>query len=216
MTAPISPDSPQMDPRDLWPPPPRGTTSVDKVKVANLVAQLLEAVGEDPHRLGLQDTPVRVARWWAEFMDYDPGKVATTFATSHATDQMVVVSGIRVWSLCEHHLLPFVADIDVAYIVNGSLLGLSKLARIAHARAHGLQVQERLVDHIARDVAAYAGTDSVAVVARGMHLCMAMRGIRTPAIMTTSKLLGAFRTNHSARDEFLAIAARSDQGLALR
>lgn len=180
--------------------------SVDQRRVVAAVRQLLEAVGEDPDRPGLQETPGRVARFWHEFMDYEPGRLDTVF-DSVRTDQLVAVTGIRVWSLCEHHLLPFWCDVSVGYMARDHVLGLSKFARIAHQHAHGLQVQERLVDGIARDVAQLAQTDSVAVVARGVHLCMVMRGIRTEAVMTSSALHGLFRDNPAARQEFMGLVA---------
>ena len=111
---------------------------------------LLLAIGEDPTREGLKMTPNRFARWWKEFIDYDPGTIETTFAfESFRTDQMVVCAGVPVFSLCEHHLLPFKCEISMAYIATEHVLGLSKFARIAHKYSHRLQVQERLVHQIA-------------------------------------------------------------------
>jgi len=166
--------------------------------------QLLTLLGEDPDREGLQETPQRIARWWHEFIDYDPGKTDTAFEAI-TVDQMVVVSGMKVWSLCEHHLLPFWAEISVAYITEEKVLGLSKLARIAHKYAHSLQIQERLTTQIATEIAELTGSTSVAVVAQGQHLCMTMRGIKTPAIMTTSDMRGVFRTKPEVRAEFLSL-----------
>lgn len=177
---------------------------VSRHEVARAVRALLEAMGQDPEREGLRDTPRRVAEFWKEFMDYDPGKLETTFE-SVRTDQMVAVTGMRVWSVCEHHLLPFWCDVSVGYIAQDRVLGLSKFARIAHRHAHQLQLQERLVDGIAAEVKARARSSSVAVVARGVHLCMVMRGIRTPAVMTSSAMHGAFRENPVARQEFMAL-----------
>lgn len=163
------------------------------------VTELLHAIGEDPEREGLAETPARVARWWAEFIDYDPGKTDTSF-TSIQVDQMVAVSGVRVWSLCEHHLLPFWADLTIGYITTDTVIGLSKMARIAHAAAHGLNLQEKLVETVATDLEKIVGPD-VAVLATGEHLCMTMRGIRTPALMHTSILRGAFK-RPEVRHEF--------------
>lgn len=179
--------------------------SVDQPRVRAAVREILEAIGENPDREGLQDTPGRVARWWAEFMDYDPGRTAVTFQ-SDRVDQLVAVSGMRVWSLCEHHLLPFWADVTVAYIARGKVLGLSKLARIAHKHAHRLQLQEQLVDGIATEVAEVAGVEDVAVHATGVHLCMVMRGVRTEGQMVSTGLRGVFRHDPAARAEFLRIA----------
>lgn len=169
-----------------------GDVKVDKREVEAAVLALLWAIGEDPMREGLADTPARVARWWAEFVDYDPGKLDATFDVVRA-DQMVAVSGVRVWSLCEHHLLPFYADLTIGYIANDRIVGLSKMARMAHGAAHGLQLQEKLVADVANQLADVLGHTDVAVLATGEHLCMTMRGIKTPGLMHTSVLRGAFR-----------------------
>lgn len=180
----------------------RGACDLDRVKF--LARELLIAIGEDPDREGLKDTPSRYANWWKEFVEYDPGKTETAF-TSSSVDQMVIVSNLRVWTLCEHHLLPFWCDVSVGYITDGKMLGLSKFARIAHKHAHKLQVQERLVQDIASEVASTAQTGNVAVIGRGEHLCMTMRGIKSPGIMTSSVLRGLFRESGPVRDEFLKI-----------
>lgn len=158
-------------------------------------------IGEDPEREGLKETPRRFAHWWQEFIDYDPGKIETTF-DSITTDQMVIVSGIRVWSLCEHHLLPFWCDLTIGYIATNRVLGLSKFARIAHKFAHRLQIQERLTHEIAKEVEAITGSNNIAVHAKGEHLCMTMRGIRSPAKMSSTVMNGVFRVSEAARNEF--------------
>jgi len=124
---------------------------------------------------------------------------------SDAVDQMVVVTGMRVWSLCAHHLLPFWCDVSIGYIARGRVLGLSKFARVAHQFAHRPQVQEGLGADIAAEVSRLTGSPDVGVVLSGEHLCMVMRGIRTPGRMRTSTLSGAFR-DASTRAEFLALA----------
>jgi len=172
--------------------------------------RLLVAIGEDPEREGLRDTPARWARWWGEFIDYQPGKVETAFQ-SVSVDQMVVVSGMRVWSLCEHHLLPFWCDVSIGYLAGERVLGLSKFARVAHHHAHRLQVQERLVQGIAETVQDLAATKNVAVIAHGEHLCMTMRGIKTQGVMTSSVMTGVFRENAAVRAEFLAIEAENSR-----
>ena len=166
--------------------------------------RLLKEIGEDPERDGLRDTPARFARWWREFTDYDPGTISTLFETS-SSSQMVTVSDIEVWSLCEHHLLPFRCSITISYRPTTNLLGLSKFARIAHHHAHRLQVQERLVNDIAQDIATTTGSPDVAVIARGEHLCMTMRGIKTSANMTSTAYLGAYDTNPAIRAELHAL-----------
>jgi len=174
------------------------------IELEKLITRLLVLIGEDPEREGLKKTPHRVAKWWTEFIEYDPGNTDATFESA-STDQMVVVSGIKVWSLCEHHLLPFWAEVSVGYIPNKKVLGLSKFARVAHKAAHGLQIQERLVDDIASEIKKLTESKSIAVIARGEHLCMTMRGIKTPGLMTTSKMTGAFMEEPEARAEFLSL-----------
>jgi GTP cyclohydrolase I len=165
---------------------------------------LLLAIGEDPEREGLQETPRRWADAWREFIEYDPGTTETTFS-SVASNQLVCVSGIRVASLCEHHLLPFWCEVSIGYIPNDKVLGLSKFARIAHQFAHRLQLQERLGQQIADEITRITGTENVAVVLKGEHYCMAARGIRTPGRMTSSVLRGVFRTESQTRMEFLRL-----------
>ena len=178
-------------------------TKVDHAKVKRLVVELLEALGEDPEREGLKETPRRIANFWREFIEYEPGKLDTTFsAIKH--DQMVCVTGMRVWSMCEHHMLPFWCDVAIAYIANDKVLGLSKFARIAHKHAHKLTLQEQLVSDISSELKDILGTDDVAVMAKGEHLCMTMRGIRTPHRMISSALDGQFH-NAEQRTEFLRL-----------
>ncbi|PJE97391.1 GTP cyclohydrolase I FolE [Streptomyces carminius] len=168
-----------------------------------LARQLLVEIGEDPDREGLRDTPARYARWWREFTQYEPGSVEAVFETA-ATGSLVAVSGIDVWSLCEHHLLPFSCRIAIGYLPGKKMLGLSKFARIAHLHAHRLQSQEQLTHDIADDVERLTGSPDVAVIGQGKHLCMAMRGVRTPATMTTAMWRGGLRES-SLRAELLAL-----------
>lgn len=176
-------------------------------RVESIARDLLAAIGEDVTREGLQDTPRRFAKWWAEFIDYDPGTLNTVFEIEQ-TDQMVIVTGMKVWSLCEHHLLPFWCNISIGYIASTKLLGLSKFGRIAHKHAHRLQVQERLIAGIADELQAILDTDNVAVLAEGEHLCMTMRGIQTPALMKSSVMRGVFMSDAAARSEFLSLCKR--------
>jgi len=177
---------------------------VNYPRLLALGRELLIAIGEDPEREGLQETPRRWADAWREFIEYDPGTTETTFS-SVASDQLVCVSGIRVASLCEHHLLPFWCEVSIGYIPNDKVLGLSKFARIAQQFAHRLQLQERLGQQIADEIARITGTENVAVVLKGEHYCMAARGIRTPGRMTSSVLRGVFRTESQTRMEFLRL-----------
>ena len=177
---------------------------VDYPRLLALGHELLLAIGEDPEREGLRETPRRWADSWREFIEYDPGTTETTFSST-TSDQLVSVSGIRVASLCEHHLLPFWCDVSIGYIPDEKVLGLSKFARIAHQFAHRLQLQEQLGQQIANEITRITGTMNVAVVLKGEHLCMTARGIRTPGRMTSSIMRGVFRTESETRMEFLRL-----------
>lgn len=172
-------------------------------------AQLLDLVApgwrDSAH---MRDTPRRYAKWWDEFTNYDAGNVETTFPVEQV-DQMVVVSGIDTWSLCAHHLLPFSARVSIGYIAGDSVLGLSKFARIAHEAAHRPTSQEELCSTIADRITEVTGTQDVAVTASGLHLCMAMRGIKTPATMSTSVTRGAFRDQAETRAEWFSLLERN-------
>ena len=177
---------------------------INERELERIGRELLIAVGEDPDRDGLKDTPSRWARMWREFFDYKPGSTGALFNIGNS-DSIVAVTGINVWSLCEHHLLPFSTELSIAYIPSGPVLGLSKFARIAHDKAHRLQVQERLTQEIADAVTAVTGSRDVAVIAKGHHLCMTMRGIKTEASMHTSIMRGIFKESPSARTELLQL-----------
>ena len=166
--------------------------------------ELLIELGEDPDREGLRETPRRWADWWVEFMGYTPGSTETTFEAV-SSDQLVIVRGIRVWSLCEHHLLPFWCDISIGYIAEDKVLGLSKFARIAQQYAHCLQLQERLTHQIADEIQRITKSRDVVVVGEGEHLCMSMRGIRTPARMLSSVTRGRFRDLPALRAEAMSL-----------
>lgn len=187
----------------------RAATTTREAAGADAVRELLAVLGEDPERDGLQRTPERVVRALAELMagrDVDVAKLlATTFEDS--CDEMVVVTGIRVASLCEHHLLPFTGTAAVGYIPNGRVVGLSKLPRVVEAYARRLQLQERLTAQIADAIAEGLNAKGVGVVITAHHSCMGLRGVTQPqAAMTTSALRGAMRETAEARAEFLALA----------
>jgi GTP cyclohydrolase I len=188
---------------------------VKKGRIQQLVRELLLAIGEDPDREGLADTPRRVANFWNEFINYKDENTNTTFESFQA-DQMVVVSGIPTWSLCEHHLLPFSATVSVGYVPkppdkNGEILGLSKVARVVHLCAHKLSTQERLVDDVHNMLEGLLKDPlGIAVVASGVHTCMTMRGVRTPGVMTTSKVSGIFKRQDEVRQEFFSLIKHGD------
>jgi len=173
-------------------------------RLRNIGIDLLEALGYDVSDPAIKDTPRRFAKAWVEFIDYDAGKIDTSFETLN-TSQMVMVSGMRVWSMCEHHLFPFWCDLTVAYVTAHKVLGLSKFARIAHKHAHKLQIQERLVHEIADEIQELTESEDVAVVGRGEHLCMVMRGIKTEGNMLTSVMRGQFLEGGPARQEFFEL-----------
>jgi GTP cyclohydrolase I len=172
---------------------------VDKEKVAAAVRMILEAIGEDPEREGLKDTPRRVADMLEELLGgYDSEEEYTWFTES---SDLVIVAGIRFYSMCEHHLLPFFGVAHVAYLPRGKVIGLSKITRIVNNYARRLQIQERLTQQIATAVQKATGTDDVMVVTEAYHMCMIMRGVRTPAPTVVAALRGAFLERASLKDE---------------
>ncbi|MCL6552657.1 MAG: GTP cyclohydrolase I FolE [Firmicutes bacterium] len=174
--------------------------------VAQAVRHILEAVGEDPAREGLAQTPARVARMYDELLagyTQDPMSVLNGALFEVEYDEMVVVSDIEFYSLCEHHLLPFSGTAHVAYLPDKQVVGLSKIPRIVDVFARRLQVQERMTQQIADFLQAIIAPKCVAVVLDAVHLCVAMRGVRKAnARMRTSALLGAFREDEKTRAEF--------------
>lgn len=183
--------------------------AVDTATIERAVGMILEAIGENPDRPDLRDTPRRVARFWREFVDYAPGTTTTTFESRAVSNQLVVVSGMRIWSMCAHHLLPFYTDVACGYIADGQVLGLSKFARIAHQFGHALQSQEQLATQIADEIQTITGAADVAVLcSNGMHTCMTMRGIRTPGQMSNAVMRGVFREDARSRAEFYNLARR--------
>ncbi len=182
-------------------------TKIDAGAIQEAITHILAAIGEDPERDGLKRTPERVARMYAELLSgykIDPGLVVKDALFEVKYDEMVIVRDIEFYSLCEHHLLPFMGRIHVAYIPDGKVIGLSKIPRIVDLYAHRLQVQERMTRQIAdvlRDLLKPLG---VGVVVEALHLCMMMRGVQKHnARMTTSAMHGAFRSNLATRQEFL-------------
>ncbi|MCW2634964.1 MAG: cyclohydrolase 1 [Blastococcus sp.] len=186
---------------------------VDQARAAAAVRELLIAVGEDPDRPGLKDTPARVARAYAETfagLGQDPQEVlSTTFDEDH--DELVLVKDIPMYSTCEHHLVPFHGVAHVGYIpgIDGRVTGLSKLARLVEVYARRPQVQERMTSQIADALDTVLKPRGVLVIIEAEHLCMAMRGIRKPGATTvTSAVRGIFRDNPATRSEAMSLVVR--------
>lgn len=181
--------------------------AIDKKKIVDAVSKILSAIGEDPQREGLVRTPHRVANAYEEILGgytMDPVKLINGALFTVDYDEMVVVKDIEFFSLCEHHLLPFFGRVHVAYLPRNKVLGLSKIPRIVDMFAHRLQVQERMTQQIAHFVQDTINPLGVGVVVEAQHLCMMMRGIKKEqASMTTSAMLGGFRTRLETRMEFL-------------
>lgn len=171
------------------------------------VAQMISAFGEDPNREGLDKTPERVARMYQELLSgyrIDPQEMVNDALFEITYDEMVIVRDIEFYSLCEHHMLPFLGRAHVAYLPNGRVIGLSKIPRIVDLYARRLQVQERMTRQIADLLNELLDPKGVAVVVEGLHLCAMMRGVKKhDARMTTSAMHGAFRKSLATRQEFL-------------
>lgn len=185
--------------------------TVDHARIEAAVREILEAVGEDPGRDGLEKTPGRVARMYAEVLSglqQDPSRhLDVTFAEDH--HEMVIVKDIPFDSLCEHHLLPFSGKAHVAYIPNGRIVGLSKIARVVEEYARRPQVQERLSSQVADLLWERLEPQGVGVVLEATHTCMTMRGIRKPgSAMITSAVRGTFKTRTETRAEFMGFLDR--------
>ena len=181
-------------------------------RVEAAVRQILLEIGEDPERQGLERTPERVHRMYKELTagyHVDPERLINGAIFDVAYSEMVVVKDIPFYSLCEHHLLPFFGTASVAYIPRGRVIGLSKIPRIVEMYARRLQVQERLTQQVAEFLQDRLAPQGVGVVMEATHLCAVMRGVRKPGtIMTTSSVLGLFRTRDRTRAEFLDHLAR--------
>jgi GTP cyclohydrolase IA len=190
---------------------------IDTSSIEAAIAQVLRAIGEDPEREGLQRTPERVARMYTELLSgygMDPASVVNGAIFDVKYDEMVLVRDIEFYSLCEHHMLPFLGRVHVAYIPDGKVLGLSKIPRIVDLFARRLQVQERMTRQIADVIRDLLHPQGVGVVVEALHLCMSMRGVQKhDARMTTSAMHGAFRANLATRQEFLENIARGSAPL---
>jgi GTP cyclohydrolase I len=184
---------------------------VDLDRIARAVREILLAVGEDPDREGLKETPDRVARMYAEVfagLRQDPAAVLQKRFTEKY-DEMVLVRDIQFESMCEHHLLPFFGKAHIAYVPNGKIVGLSKLARVVEILAKRPQVQERMTEHIADLVMGELHAKGVGVVLEASHTCMSIRGIRkSNSWCTTSAMRGIFLANPPTRSEFMALIGK--------
>ena len=190
--------------------------SIDFDTVKRVMYEFLSAVGENPEWEGLKNTPARVARMYGELLsgyNMDPHKIINGALFNINYDEMVLVRDIEFYSLCEHHMLPFIGRAHVAYLPAGKVIGLSKIPRIVDMYARRLQVQERMTRQIADLLQSTLEPQGVAVVVEGMHLCSMMRGVKKhDARMTTSAMHGAFRANLATRQEFLDNIARPPVG----
>ncbi len=195
------------------------TSGIDLATIEQATTSLLRAIGEDPQREGLRRTPQRVARMYAELMAgyrIDPVALVNDALFEVKYDEMVIVRDIEFYSLCEHHLLPFLGRVHVAYLPNGKVLGLSKIPRLVDMFARRLQVQERLTRQIADFLRDLLQPQGVGVVIEALHLCTMMRGVQKHnARMTTSAMHGAFRANLATRQEFLENIARGASPLQI-
>ncbi|HEY3357223.1 MAG TPA: GTP cyclohydrolase I FolE [Polyangia bacterium] len=178
-------------------------------KTERLIRELLIELGEDPDREGVRQTPHRVARS-LEFLTSgyrtDLKKIINGATFHEDSSNMVVARDIELYSLCEHHLLPFFGRCHIGYVPHGRILGLSKLARVVDAHARRLQIQERLAEQIAQAVRSAIDAEGVGVVIEARHLCMMMRGVeKQNSTVITSSVLGTFKTNQTTRQEFLSL-----------
>lgn len=181
---------------------------VDRARISAAVREILIAIGEDPEREGLQRTPGRVARMYEEMfvgLRTDPSRHLRTFFTENY-DEMVVLRDVPFCSVCEHHLMPFEGRTHIAYLPDGRVVGLSKLARVVEDFARRPQVQERLTTQIADTLVNELRAKGVAVVMEATHTCMTCRGVRKPgSVMVTSAVRGVCRTNSATRAEIMSL-----------
>lgn len=181
---------------------------VDLERIADAVREILAAVGEDPQREGLKDTPLRVARMYEEVfagLHEDPRKYLETFFTEKY-DEMVVLRDIPFHSMCEHHLLPFAGEAHIAYLPDGKIVGISKLARVVEGYARRPQVQERMTNQIADVLMEELAAKGVAVILQATHLCMTCRGVQKPGtLMITSALRGICKSDARTRSEVMML-----------
>jgi GTP cyclohydrolase I len=190
--------------------------AVDKARIEALTRELLIAIGEDPDREGLARTPRRVAEAW-NFLTSgyraDMDTLINEAIFTQSTNSMVIVKNIEVYSLCEHHLLPFYGRCHIGYIPTGKVFGVSKLARLVDMFARRLQLQERLTEQVSQAIMEQIGARGVGVMMEARHLCMMMRGVeKQNSVMVTSSVLGTFRESQATREEFLSLIGHAALG----
>jgi GTP cyclohydrolase I len=187
--------------------------TIDTERIRKAVKEILLAVGEDTEREGLKKTPERVARMYAELlggMHEDPKKHLSIFSENY--DEIVLLRDVPFYSICEHHLMPFIGSANVAYLPSGMVLGVSKLARVVDCFARRLQTQERLTYQIADFIMNSLKPQGVAVVLEASHSCMTIRGIKKPgSVMVTSALRGIFKRDPRSRNEILSLMHNSNK-----
>jgi GTP cyclohydrolase IA len=195
----------------------RVKSDADPDRLSAAVRAMLRGLGEDPGREGLLKTPQRVAkamRFLTAGYTQDAKQLLTQALFTVSYDEMVIIKDIEVFSLCEHHLLPFFGKAHVAYIPNGKVVGLSKIPRLVDMFARRLQVQERLTVQIAETIEKFLKPRGVGVVIEAQHLCMIMRGVeKQNSVAVSSCMLGAFRKQQQTRNEFLSLIKKRHQGL---
>src|SRR4030042_407037 len=188
---------------------------MDLATISEAVTEMLHAVGENPARKGLERTPERVASMYTELLSgyrVDPNRIVNDALFEVTYDEMVIVRDIEFYSMCEHHMLPFMGRAHVAYLPSGRVIGLSKIPRIVDVFAHRLQVQERMTRQIADFINDALAPKGVAVVVEALHLCTMMRGVKKHnARMTTSAVHGAFRKSMATRQEFFDNISRGSE-----
>ncbi len=181
----------------------------NREKISTHYHSLLTLIGEDPQRRGLHDTPARAAKalqYLTHGYQQNLDEIVNNAIFESDNDQMVIIKDIELYSLCEHHLLPFIGKCHIAYVPDGKVIGLSKMARITDMYARRLQIQENLTEQIAHAIKQVTDARGVGVIIEARHLCMMMRGVeKQNSTMKTSMMLGMFRSSHRTRSEFLTL-----------
>jgi GTP cyclohydrolase I len=185
---------------------------MNQQKVESIIKELLIEIGEDPNRQGLKKTPERISKalaFLASGYSANPSLVIHGATFAQESNNMVIVRDIEIYSLCEHHMLPFFGRCHIGYLPKDTIFGVSKLARLADMYARRLQIQERLTDQIAMTIMNEIKALGVGVVIEARHLCMMMRGVeKQNSILTTSSVIGTFRDSHATRTEFLSLISK--------